>query len=50
MILAQTPDPNMELLAESGLEKGFEVEEDRDYGAGPIDIVWKIPSIPVFRI
>jgi hypothetical protein len=43
MILAQTPDPNMELLAESGLEKGFEVEEDRDYGAGPIDIVWKIP-------
>lgn len=47
MILAQTlNDPSVELLVESGLEKGFEVEEEKEYGAGPIDIVWKIPIHP----
>jgi hypothetical protein len=35
-----------ELIAESGLVKGFEVEEGQDYGVGPIDVVWKIPVHP----
>jgi hypothetical protein len=36
----------MQQLSESGLAKGFEVESGHDYGAGPIDIVWKIPVHP----
>jgi hypothetical protein len=39
----------LDLLAEAGEEKGFEVEHDIDYGAGPIDIVWNInvhPALP----
>lgn len=40
---------SLDLLAEAGEEKGFEVEHDIDYGAGPIDIVWNInvhPALP----
>jgi hypothetical protein len=29
-------------LVQSGQEKGFKVEQDVDYGAGPIDVVWNI--------
>ena len=42
----------MRLLLESGLEKGFEVEKGRDYGAGPIDVVWRIyvhPGLPEIK-
>ena len=27
-------------------EKGFEIEEKKDYGAGPIDLVWNITTHP----
>jgi hypothetical protein len=40
---------NLERLIEAGEEKGFEVEQDIDFGAGPIDIVWNInvhPALP----
>jgi hypothetical protein len=40
---------NLERLIEAGEEKGFEVEQDADYGAGPVDIVWNInvhPALP----
>jgi hypothetical protein len=33
---------NLERLIEAGEEKGFEVEQDVDYGAGPVDVVWNI--------
>jgi hypothetical protein len=39
----------LERLTEAGEEKGFEVEQDVDYGAGPVDIVWNInvhPALP----
>ncbi len=32
----------LENLVQAGQEKGFEIEQDVDYGAGPIDVVWKI--------
>lgn len=38
-----------DMLADIGVQKGFEVEEMRDYGAGPIDVVWNIdihPALP----
>jgi hypothetical protein len=34
----------LENLIQAGQEKGFEVEHDIDYGAGPIDIVWNIKA------
>jgi hypothetical protein len=40
---------NLERLIDSGEEKGFEVEQDVDYGAGPVDVVWNInvhPALP----
>ena len=40
---------NLERLIEAGEEKGFEVEQDVDFGAGPIDVVWNInvhPALP----
>jgi hypothetical protein len=40
---------NLERLVDVGEEKGFEVEKDVNYGAGPIDIVWNInvhPALP----
>jgi hypothetical protein len=33
---------NLERLIEAGEEKGFEVEQDVDFGAGPVDVVWNI--------
>ena len=33
---------NLERLVEAGEEKGFEVEQDVDFGAGPVDVVWNI--------
>lgn len=39
----------MENLVQAGQEKGFEVEQNVDYGPGPIDIVWNInihPALP----
>jgi hypothetical protein len=32
----------IEVLMELGRQKGFDVEADKDYGAGPIDVVWHI--------
>jgi hypothetical protein len=40
---------NLERLVEAGEEKGFEVEQDVDYGAGPVDVVWNVnvhPALP----
>ena len=40
---------NLEQLIDAGEEKGFKVEQDIDFGAGPIDIVWNInvhPALP----
>ena len=40
---------NLERLIDAGEEKGFKVEQDIDFGAGPIDIVWNInvhPALP----
>jgi hypothetical protein len=40
---------NLERLIEAGGEKGFEVEQDVDYGAGPVDVVWNLnvhPALP----
>ncbi len=45
--MAQTVNPDT--IIDMGEEKGFEVEQDVDYGAGPIDIVWNInvhPALP----
>jgi hypothetical protein len=33
---------HLNTLVQVGQEKGFEVEQDVDYGAGPIDVVWNI--------
>jgi len=40
---------NLERLIEVGEEKGFEIEQDVDFGAGAIDVVWNInvhPALP----
>jgi hypothetical protein len=40
---------NLDSLIEMGEKKGFEVEHDVDYGAGPINVVWNInvhPALP----
>ncbi len=34
----------LENLIRAGQEKGFEVEQGIDYGAGPIDVVWSIKA------
>jgi hypothetical protein len=39
----------IEVMMELGRQKGFEVEAGRDYGAGPIDVVWHIKIHPVLR-
>ena len=39
-------------LVRMGQEKGFEVEQNQDYGVGPIDLVWNInthPALPVIK-
>jgi hypothetical protein len=33
---------HLDNLVQAGQEKGFEVEQNVDYGAGPIDVVWNI--------
>jgi hypothetical protein len=33
---------HLENLVQAGREKGFEVEQNVDYGAGPIDVVWNV--------
>jgi len=30
------------VLMELGIQKGFEVEAGKDYGAGSIDVVWQM--------
>ncbi len=39
----------IEGLKELGRHKGFEVEAGKDYGAGPIDVVWHIATHPALR-
>jgi hypothetical protein len=33
---------SMDKLVQAGQEKGFEVEQNIDYGAGPVDVVWNM--------
>ena len=33
----------MSLITELGRTKGFDVEEGKDYGAGEVDVIWRIP-------
>jgi hypothetical protein len=33
---------HLDNLVQAGQEKGFEVKQNVDYGAGPIDVVWNI--------
>jgi hypothetical protein len=40
---------NLDAITGMGEEKGFEVEQDVDYGSGPINVVWNInihPALP----
>jgi hypothetical protein len=40
---------NLDSIIDMGEEKGFKLERDVDYGAGPIDIVWNVnvhPALP----
>jgi hypothetical protein len=40
---------NLDAIINMGEERGFKVEQDIDYGAGPVDIVWNInvhPALP----
>ena len=42
----------LDSLAGLGQEKGFEVEQNKDYGIGPIDVIWNInthPALPVIK-
>jgi hypothetical protein len=39
----------IDILTELGTQKGFEVEAGKDYGAGPIDVVWHIAIHPALR-
>jgi hypothetical protein len=42
----------LDTLASMGQEKSFEVELNKDYGAGPIDVVWNItiyPALPAIK-
>jgi hypothetical protein len=43
---------NLEPLIDIAKEKGFEIEQNKDYGAGPIDLVWNItthPALPTIK-
>ena len=43
---------HLDFLVDEGEQKGFAVEQDADYGAGPIDVVWNIsvhPALPEIR-
>ena len=37
---------SLEPLANIAKDKGFEIEQNKDYGAGPIDLVWNIDTHP----
>ncbi len=40
---------HLDSLVQAGQEKGFELEQDANYGAGPVDVVWNInvhPALP----
>ena len=42
----------LDFLVSMGKEKGFEVEQNQDYGVGIIDVTWNInihPSLPVIK-
>ena len=39
-------DNGLESFITIAREKGFEIEENKDYGAGPIDLVWNITTHP----
>src|SRR5215208_7162348 len=42
----------LDSLVSMGKEKGFEVEQNQDYGVGIIDVIWNIdthPSLPVIK-
>jgi hypothetical protein len=39
----------IEVLMELGRQKGFEVQAGKDYGAGPIDVVWHIKVHPTLK-
>src|SRR5215208_4102879 len=42
----------LDFLVSMGKEKGFEVEQNQDYGVGLIDVIWNIdthPSLPVIK-
>ena len=39
----------IDVLMELGRQKGFEVEAGKDYGAGPIDVVWHIKIHPALK-
>jgi hypothetical protein len=39
-------DNGLESFISIAREKGFEIEENKDYGAGPIDLVWNITTHP----
>ena len=42
----------LDSLVSMGQEKGFEVEQNQDYGVGIIDVIWNIdthPSLPVIK-
>jgi hypothetical protein len=43
---------SLDSLISIAREKGFETEENKDYGAGPIDLVWNItmhPALPKIK-
>jgi hypothetical protein len=43
---------SLEPLIDMAKEKGFETEQNKDYGAGPIDLVWNInihPALPKIK-
>jgi hypothetical protein len=40
---------NLDAITHMGEQRGFKVEQDVDYGAGPVDVVWNInvhPALP----
>src|ERR671925_342459 len=39
----------IKVIMELGRQKGFEVEAGKDYGAGPIDVVWHIKIHPALK-
>jgi hypothetical protein len=42
-------DSTIKVIMELGRQKGFEVEAGKDYGVGPIDVVWHIKIHPALR-